>query len=299
MITEEDFLRAILDDINDASCRLVFADWLEERGDPRAEWLRIECALANLGPKDDCRPTLEARKRELGESHRESLIVWERRFALARIKDKVAQAPKTHRLYEKGAKHQGRLNPVLSEEELVAFEREHRITLPEEYRMFLLEVGNGGPGPGDGLSTLAEAAEHSPTRDLDKPFPFSFRLCEEEDARFREDRRTHSFDEALALQRERRGGVPHDEWVEREFAQPGVLYLATPHEPWASVYLVITGEDRGMMWGYGHIHGGWNPEAPTWEEDEKQIDKPPRSFFRWYEDWLDEILSKENGGGSE
>ena len=69
------------------------------------------------------------------------------------------------------------------------------------------------------------------------------------------------------------------------YAQPGVLYLATPDDPWASVYLVITGEDRGMVWMYG-MACGWNPEAPTSEEDEKQLDNPPRSFFRWYEDWL-------------
>jgi uncharacterized protein (TIGR02996 family) len=307
MTTEEDFLRAILDDINDAWRRLVFADWLEERGDPRAEWLRIDCELARPGLKDDRRPALEARQRQLEEAHRESLIVWERRFALARIKDKVVRAPEEDApcWLEKGARHprvarhKGRLNPVLSEEELVAFERQYRITLPEEYRTFLREVGNGGLGPGDGLSPLAEAAEHSPTPDLDRPFPFSFRLCEEEGARFSEDLRTHSFDEALALQRERRGGLPHYEWAEREYAQPGVIYLATPDDPYASVYLVITGEDRGLVWCFGHIDCGWIPEAPTWDEDEKQIGKPPRSFFRWYEDWLDVILSKENGGEGE
>ena len=77
------------------------------------------------------------------------------------------------------------------------------------------------------------------------------------------------------------------------------MFLARVNPPWASVYLAITGEDRGMVWCYGHIDCGWIPEAPTREEDEKQIDKPPRSFFRWYEDWLDEILSIEKGGGSQ
>ncbi len=93
MISEEAFLRCILDDIHNPFCRLVFADWLEDHGDPRAEWLRIDCELAVLGQQEDRRPALEARKRELWESHRESLVVWERRFALARIKDKVRRAP--------------------------------------------------------------------------------------------------------------------------------------------------------------------------------------------------------------
>lgn len=296
MITEEEFLRAAVEDINDALRRLVFADWLEERGDPRGDWLRLGCELARLGPKDGRRAALEARQRQLFESHRESLIVWERQFALARIKDKVSRAPKSHPLYGKGSRHEGRLNPVLSEEEVAAFERRHRVTLPEEYRAFLLEVGNGGLGPGDGLSSLVEAAEHSPTRDLGRPFPFSFRLYQEELASFGEDLRTHSTDEAIARARERHGGVDHDERPETVYAQPGALYLAAPHGPWVSVYLIITGEDRGLVWGYGHIHEGWVPEAPTWEEDERQIDAPPRGFFSWYEDWLDEILPKEIGG---
>jgi uncharacterized protein (TIGR02996 family) len=263
MTTEEAFLRSILDDIHDPLRRLVFADWLEEHGDPRAEWLRIDCELAGLGRQDERRPALEARKRELGESIRERLVVWERRFALARIKDKVRRAPESHRLYETGAKHQGRLNPVLSEEELIAFEREHRIALPEEYRAFLCDIGNGGLGPGDGLSSLAEAA----VGDLDEPFPLSFRSWDGE---------------------------------ERFAHEPGVLYLATPDEPWASVYLVVTGEDRGLMWGFGHIHGGWCPEAPTCAGDQAAtVDQPPRSFLRWYEDWLDVLLSGEHAGGSE
>jgi hypothetical protein len=176
----------------------------------------------------------------------------------------------------------GTLNPTLGESELAAIEDEHRIMLPEEYRTFLRVVGNGGLGPGSGLSTLAEAVEKSPTRDLDKPFPFSFRLYEEEHARFRKDLRTHSVEEALALARERCGGPPQTR-REMEYPQPGVLFLATPDPPWASVYLVITGEDRGMMWMYG-FECGWDPAAPTSDEDEKQIDNPPRSFFRWYED---------------
>lgn len=41
---------------------------------------------------------------------------------------------------------QGGQNPVLSVEEVAAFESKHGITLPSEYRSFLLEVGNGVRG---------------------------------------------------------------------------------------------------------------------------------------------------------
>jgi uncharacterized protein (TIGR02996 family) len=40
MATEQGFVQALADDPDDDTTRLVFADWLEERGDPRAAWLR-------------------------------------------------------------------------------------------------------------------------------------------------------------------------------------------------------------------------------------------------------------------
>lgn len=50
--------------------------------------------------------------------------------------------------------HHYQLNPPISEERVVGFEDKHQITLPEEYRMFLLIVGNGGAGPDYGLYPL-------------------------------------------------------------------------------------------------------------------------------------------------
>ena len=36
------FLRAIFNQPDDDTLRLVYADWLQERGDPRAEYLRLD-----------------------------------------------------------------------------------------------------------------------------------------------------------------------------------------------------------------------------------------------------------------
>jgi uncharacterized protein (TIGR02996 family) len=41
-----DFLAAILANPDDDSLRLIFADWLEERGDPRGEFIRVQIELA-------------------------------------------------------------------------------------------------------------------------------------------------------------------------------------------------------------------------------------------------------------
>jgi uncharacterized protein (TIGR02996 family) len=48
-VTHDDaFLQSILEAPDDDSPRLIYADWLDERGDPRAEFLRLECRLARL-----------------------------------------------------------------------------------------------------------------------------------------------------------------------------------------------------------------------------------------------------------
>jgi uncharacterized protein (TIGR02996 family) len=45
MSEEEAFLAALRAEPEEDSHRLVYADWLEERGDPRAEYLRLEHAV--------------------------------------------------------------------------------------------------------------------------------------------------------------------------------------------------------------------------------------------------------------
>jgi uncharacterized protein (TIGR02996 family) len=52
MTANEAFLQAILEDPDDDTPRLVYADWLEERGDPRGEFIRTQCRLARLASGD-------------------------------------------------------------------------------------------------------------------------------------------------------------------------------------------------------------------------------------------------------
>src|SRR5262245_19339247 len=68
MPTEADFLEAIRQTDDDAS-RLIFADWLEERGDPRGEFMRIQVELAKWVPDLDRRTALKAREKELLDRH--------------------------------------------------------------------------------------------------------------------------------------------------------------------------------------------------------------------------------------
>jgi uncharacterized protein (TIGR02996 family) len=70
-LTHEDaFLQAVRDDPDDDAPRLVYADWLEERGDvTRAEFIRVQCELERLAADDARRPALVRRQRLLMLGH--------------------------------------------------------------------------------------------------------------------------------------------------------------------------------------------------------------------------------------
>src|SRR5262249_18301515 len=77
--------------------------------------------------------------------------------------------------------HGFQLNPPLSESEVRKFEAKHRIRLPEDYRGFLIHLGNGGAGPYYGVFKLGEMDDSFDFRKwkevggfvgvLSKPFP--------------------------------------------------------------------------------------------------------------------------------
>lgn len=58
-MNESSFVTKIVDDpLNDVP-RLIFADWLSERGDPRGDFIRTQCQLAGLDDRDPRRLDLE------------------------------------------------------------------------------------------------------------------------------------------------------------------------------------------------------------------------------------------------
>src|SRR5215470_19680433 len=62
---ETGFLQALLDDPADDTTRLVLADWLDERGDPRGELLRLQTELARWVPDLGRQAALQERERRL------------------------------------------------------------------------------------------------------------------------------------------------------------------------------------------------------------------------------------------
>jgi uncharacterized protein (TIGR02996 family) len=63
------FIERIREQPDDDGPRLIFADWLDERGDPRGEFIRVQCALARLPDGDARRSNLELAEHQLLESH--------------------------------------------------------------------------------------------------------------------------------------------------------------------------------------------------------------------------------------
>jgi uncharacterized protein (TIGR02996 family) len=64
------FLQAIIETPDDDAPRLVFADWLDDHGEPdRAELIRTQCALVKIEPDDPRRPLLERREDDLLHSN--------------------------------------------------------------------------------------------------------------------------------------------------------------------------------------------------------------------------------------
>jgi uncharacterized protein (TIGR02996 family) len=70
MSDRDAFLDAIRENPDDDTHRLIYADWLEEHGDPQGEFIRVQCELARLPKNNRRRPKLEAREQELLKKRR-------------------------------------------------------------------------------------------------------------------------------------------------------------------------------------------------------------------------------------
>jgi uncharacterized protein (TIGR02996 family) len=69
MNQDDAFLQAICEEPDSDDPRLVYADWLEERGDPRGELIRLQCRLARMTQADPDWPACRGRAAELLDRH--------------------------------------------------------------------------------------------------------------------------------------------------------------------------------------------------------------------------------------
>lgn len=69
MSLDDAFLHDILAHPDDDAPRLIYADWLDEHNDPRGEFIRVQCTLAQLSDEDPRRWLLEQREQEMLREH--------------------------------------------------------------------------------------------------------------------------------------------------------------------------------------------------------------------------------------
>ena len=141
------------------------------------------------------------------------------------------------------------LRDPLSESFVADFERIHRCTLPYEYRSFLLQVGDGGDGPGVLMRQLGAPFEDSnpweqgemyggplePNIRLDEEFPYVDAVPA--DPAFLAALEADVFPEEFIV----------DHADEEPLGYPGSLYL---FDRGAALWdmLIVTGPSRGEMW---------------------------------------------------
>jgi uncharacterized protein (TIGR02996 family) len=102
MSTEADFLRPIFADPDADGPRLVYADWREQCGDSaRAEFIRVQCALAALPEDERERHPLREREQELIRRHRSE---WLQSFIrlLGPIRRWLSGTPNWHADFRRG-----------------------------------------------------------------------------------------------------------------------------------------------------------------------------------------------------
>ncbi len=71
MHTDNEFFQAVLADPDDLIPRLIYADWLDEQGDPRGEFIRVQCELADMPETAARRRALLTRESELLHQHKQ------------------------------------------------------------------------------------------------------------------------------------------------------------------------------------------------------------------------------------
>jgi hypothetical protein len=177
--------------------------------------------------------------------------------------------------------HRFRLNGVLSEAQVAAFEKLHSVVLPPDYRHFLLKVGDGGAGPYYGVFPLGKMDDGFAMKswqesdgfigNLSKPFPLreawndrsglpSATLAESNPPEY--ERQFEAFEEEYFDPRLSDGAFP-------------ICHMGCGLRIW----LVVAGEQAGHLWLDGRAdETGLSPIFAA--------DGQPATFSTWYLGWL-------------
>lgn len=167
-------------------------------------------------------------------------------------------------------------NPCLPENEITRFEIEYSVSLPDDYKFFLSEIGNGGFGPGNGLLPLDKAVvdfklRNKPNISINNKFQYQDSWNEEWIASFDWD-----------------DGYPETEVVDEYMSTDHISgCLQIGHIGHGNTFLlVVNGDEKGHIWIDGRAdYSGLIPKM----KDGRKI-----SFIEWYIDYLDMVIDNIN-----
>ncbi|MFE9743236.1 SMI1/KNR4 family protein [Streptomyces sp. NPDC006477] len=185
--------------------------------------------------------------------------------------------------------HRWVLEQPLSHAELAELEAQMKVTLPEEFRAFLLLVGAGGAGPAHGMFPVrrvqgrwrweGDGADMADLSRLAEPFPEQGPNPEIVDALLAERPEEEDFDEiedfddAIEAWDERWDAVMFA--PDRTVGAIVICHLGCAQREW----LIISGSHRGTIWSDCRVDDV--DLAPLLGHDGK-----PVTFAQWYLDWL-------------
>jgi len=143
---DEAFIRAIVEAPGDDAPRLVYADWLDERGSPRGAYLRREVEVFR-GPREG--PGFHAAVNALLELASDLHSIWVDRVSRppVGICSDVIRYDSQHLIASDGP--QSSIGPPITMDDIRAFEARLRVRVPDQYKAFVLNHNGGDPYPGE------------------------------------------------------------------------------------------------------------------------------------------------------
>ncbi|WP_018630245.1 SMI1/KNR4 family protein [Niabella aurantiaca] len=163
-------------------------------------------------------------------------------------------------------------NKTISTDALKLFEEKNNVLLPDDYKSFLTNIGNGGPGPNYGILSFDESLidfklDSKPRIDIQRPFAYHQKWNADWISRFDWD------DDRPELT------------IVNEYMDVGHISgcLQISHYGHGCTnLLVVNGACSGQVWfdaraDYGGIEPEQDPNGNTY------------SFFTWYDAWLSSL----------
>ena len=167
--------------------------------------------------------------------------------------------------------HRYRLEDPLPETEISAFERQYQVFLPEDYRLFLTQLGNGGAGPYYGIYSLAELEEG--------PVPLEILMNLKEDFTL-----TGFWNGSEDITHPANEGIEPDLAYYSDTVMQGALPIATQGCA-LDYWMVVTGVSKGEIWLDSRADGLGVASVTDQSGN-------PLTFGPWYQAWLDEASEK-------